>query len=68
VDVRELGLSGNNPVIKVDHSYFGWNVTNGAGRLQQILGGISTDPDSLAPVESTLGIDISHENSDKNCF
>jgi RHS repeat-associated protein len=50
VELRQLKSSGT---IRVDYSYFGWNVTNGVGRLQQILSGISTDTDSLQDLRYT---------------
>ncbi len=50
VELRQLKSSGT---IRVDYSYFGWDVTNGMGRLQQILSGISTDTDSLQDLRYT---------------
>ena len=38
VELRQLKSSGT---IWVDYSYFGWDVTHGIGRLQQILSGIT---------------------------
>ena len=35
-DVHDLGLSGSNPVIKVDYTCFNWTDLYGQGRLKQI--------------------------------
>ncbi len=50
VELRQLKSSGT---IQLDYSYFGWDVTNGMGRLQQILGGVTGDPDSLQDLRYT---------------
>jgi RHS repeat-associated protein len=36
VDLRDLGLSGSNPVISVDYTYYLWTDINGQGRLKKI--------------------------------
>jgi RHS repeat-associated protein len=53
VDLRELGLSGSNPILKVDYNYFAWDALNGQGRLQQIMSGIVSDTDSLQDLRYT---------------
>ncbi|OGO31775.1 MAG: hypothetical protein A2136_03665 [Chloroflexi bacterium RBG_16_54_11] len=47
VDVRDLGLNGSDPRIRVDYTYYGWDDANGQGRLSQITSGIMSDLDSL---------------------
>jgi hypothetical protein len=47
VELRELGISGSNPVIKVNYNYFAWDAANGQGRLSQIMSGIMSDTDSF---------------------
>jgi YD repeat-containing protein len=53
VDVRDLGLSSGNPVIRVDYTYFSWTDANGQGRLKQITSGIMSDTDSLQDLRYT---------------
>src|SRR4030042_6842084 len=50
VELRQLKSSGT---IQVDYSYFGWDVTNGMGRLQQILSWITGDLDRLRDLRYT---------------
>jgi YD repeat-containing protein len=53
VDVRDLGLSSGNPVIRMDYTYWGWTDANGQGRLKQIMSGIMTNTDSLQDLRYT---------------
>ena len=53
VDVRDLGILGSNPVIRVNYTYFSWTALNGQGRLNQMTSGIITDLDSLQDLRYT---------------
>ena len=53
VDVRDLGLSSGNPVIRVDYTYFDWTDLYGQGRLEQITSGSVGTPDSLQDLRYT---------------
>ena len=53
VDVRDLGLSSGNPVIRMDYTYWGWTDANGQGRLKQLMSGIMTNTDSLQDLRYT---------------
>ena len=53
VDVRDLGLSGSNPLIRVDYTYWGWADVNGQGRLKQITSGSVANPTSLQDLRYT---------------
>jgi YD repeat-containing protein len=52
-DLRDLGKSGSNPLIRVDYTYYGWNVANGQGRLQQVTSGIWNNLTSLQDLRYT---------------
>jgi YD repeat-containing protein len=53
VETRDLGLSGGNPVVRQDYTYFNWTDVNGQGRLKQITSGILSDLDSLQDLRYT---------------
>ena len=53
VDVRDQGLSGVDPVIRMDYTYFLWTDLYGQGRLKQITSGIITNTDSLQDLRYT---------------
>ena len=48
VDVRLLGESSGNAILRTDYDYFAWNDSNGSGRLNQIKS------DDLSPVVTPL--------------
>jgi YD repeat-containing protein len=56
LDVRDLGLSSGNPVIRMDYTYWGWTEANGQGRLKQIMSGIMTKTDSLQDLRYTYDV------------
>ena len=53
VDVRDLGLSGSNPLIRMDNTYFLWTDEDGQGRLKQMTSGMMGDLDSLQDLHYT---------------
>jgi RHS repeat-associated protein len=52
IELRDLGVSGSNPVIRQDYTYFDWINVNGQGRLQQIIS-TTNGPDSLQDLHYT---------------
>ncbi len=57
VELRKLGGTAASPTLKVDTSYFPWDMVNGLGRLKRIVGGTPADTDSLQDLRYFTGLD-----------
>jgi RHS repeat-associated protein len=50
-----LGLSGGNPLLQTQYTYFSWTLANGQGRLMRILSGTPSVTDSLQDLRYYTG-------------
>ena len=57
VELRKLGGTAASPTLKVDTSYFPWDMVNGLGRLKRIVGGTPADTDLSQDLRYFTGLD-----------
>ncbi len=66
VELRKLGGTAASPTLKVDTSYFPWDMVNGLGRLKRIISGTPADSDSLQDLRYYSGTDTPQYDANGN--
>ena len=66
VELRKLGGTAASPTLKVDTSYFPWDMVNGLGRVKRIISGTPADSDSLQDLRYYSGTDTPQYDANGN--